>query len=216
MKSNQAKIEIDSKLKLDSESGESEIMTESTSQYLSTFQRKLLEKRLEKGDLSTLWHKRIQIMLLADKGKSQTEICQMLGCCHATARHWILMAQSGQAHTCFDSTIGRPKTVNDEYINRLKELVKHSPRDYGYVFHRWTAGWLSKHLEKEFNIRVSDRHINRLLKQMGLSTRPQSSSKAGSEGAKDISANQTSELDSHANKIAIRDLQPVSHFESRL
>ena len=64
----------------------------------------------------------------------------MLGGCHATARHWILIAQSGQAHTCFDSTMGRPKVIHDEYINHLKELVKDSPRDRGYVFHRWTEG----------------------------------------------------------------------------
>jgi len=57
--------------------------------------------------------------------------------------------------------------VNDQYLERLKELVSHSPRDYGYPFQRWTAQWLSKHL-KEFGIEVSDRHINRLLK-VGLS-----------------------------------------------
>ncbi|MDV3348627.1 helix-turn-helix domain-containing protein [Leptolyngbyaceae cyanobacterium CCMR0082] len=217
MKFNQTQIEITSTLKSDSTFGQSKtISTEPTSQYLSTFQRKLLEKRLKKGDLSTLWCKRIQIMLLADQGKSQTEICQLLGCCHATARHWILIAQSGQAHTCCDNTLGRPKIVHDEYLNRLKELVEHSPRDHGYVFRRWTAGWLSKHLEKEYNIRVSDRHINRLLKQMGLSTRPQSLSKTDCTTSKDISAAQASELKARAKKIAIHDLQPASNLESGL
>ncbi|MEM8779799.1 MAG: helix-turn-helix domain-containing protein, partial [Cyanobacteria bacterium P01_G01_bin.49] len=36
---------------------------------------------------------------------------------------------------------------------------------------QWTAGWLSRHLEKEFDIKISDRYINQLLKQMGLSTK---------------------------------------------
>jgi putative transposase len=50
--------------------------------------------------------------------------------------------------------------------------VSHTPREYGYPFERWTAHWLGKHLAKELGIEVSDRHISRLLKDMGLSTRP--------------------------------------------
>jgi transposase len=70
-----------------------------------------------------------------------------------------------------DQPIGRPKTINDQYLDRLKELVTHSPRDYGYPFQRWTAQWLKRHLAREMGMEVSDRHVNRLLKQMGLSTR---------------------------------------------
>lgn len=66
--------------------------------------------------------------------------------------------------------------MNDQYIERLKELFSHSPRKYGYAFSSWTSQWLSKHLATEFGIEVSDRHINRLLKQMGLSTQQKRSS----------------------------------------
>ncbi|MEM8808252.1 MAG: helix-turn-helix domain-containing protein [Cyanobacteria bacterium P01_G01_bin.38] len=180
--------------------------------YLTVFQRKLLQNRLE-NDLPERYRKRIHIMLLADEGKSQAEICKALGCCHATVRHWILIAQSGQAHTWLDRPMGRPKLIHDDYRNRLKELVEQSPRDYGYAFRRWTAGWLSKHLEKEFNLRVSDRHINRLLKQMGLSTRPRPSLKTESAPASRQSAYRVSDDSEHSvysNKITIRDLQPGS------
>jgi transposase len=68
-------------------------------------------------------------------------------------------------------TVGRPKIVSADYLNRLRELVSHSPRQFGYPFDRWTANWLQRHLGREFDCIVSDRHINRLLKQMGLSTR---------------------------------------------
>lgn len=144
--------------------------TETTLNYLSSFQRKLLQENLEK-ELDNKYRQRIEIMLLADEGKSQTEICQLLGCCQATARHWIMMAKSDQAHRWNDRKIGRPKRINEAYLQRLKELVNHSPREYGYSFRRWTAEWLSRHLAKEFDIKVSDRYINQLLKQMGLSTK---------------------------------------------
>ena len=151
---------------------------------LTPFQRKLLQKGLQ-DRLPEHYRQRIEIMLLADDGKSQAEICKTLGCCHGTARHWILMARSGQAHNWKDSPIGRPKSVNDEYMERLKELVGQSPKEVGYSFRRWTANWLSKHLAKELGVEVTARHINRLLKQMGLSTqlKPHKPKQNNSQGA---------------------------------
>ena len=105
-------------------------------------------------------------------GQSQAQICSALGCSQETARYWMAMTKTGQAHNWNDQPIGRPKTVNDQYVARLKELVNHSPKEYGYPFRQWTAQWLRKHLAKELGIKVSSCHINRLLKEMGLSTRP--------------------------------------------
>ena len=154
----------------------SNVTKQNEGKLLSPFQRTLLRKNLEK-DLRPEYIRRIKIMLMADSGYSQTEICQALNCSQETARYWILAAKTGQAHKWKELALGRPKIINEEYLARLKELVAQDPRDCGYAFSRWTARWLSKHLAKEFNIEVSDRHINRLLKKMGLSTRPKQSQK---------------------------------------
>ncbi|MEA5604856.1 helix-turn-helix domain-containing protein [Nostoc sp. UHCC 0252] len=138
--------------------------------YLTAFQRKLLLKNLE-AELRPEYRRRIEIMLLADTGQSQTQICKALGCSQETARHWIAMAKAGTAHCWDDCPIGRPKSVSEQYLVRLQELVSHSPREYGYSFQRWTGQWLAKHLEKEFGIMVSAAYINILLKEMGLSAR---------------------------------------------
>lgn len=108
-------------------------------------------------------------MLLADEGHSQTQICQALGCAQETARYWISMAEVGQAHQWCDRTIGRPQKVDDHYLQRLRELASSSPREHGYAFQRWTGEWLAKQLAKELGIKISGGHINRLLKEMGLS-----------------------------------------------
>lgn len=142
---------------------------EKQGQYLTPFQRKLLKKSLQ-TDLRPEYRRRIEIMLLADEGCSQAQICEALLCSQETARHWMVMVQTGQAHQWNDRPIGRPKTVNEQYLARLKELASSSPREYGYAFRRWTGQWLSKHLAKELGIEISACHINRLLKQMGLST----------------------------------------------
>ncbi|WP_404785037.1 transposase [Altericista sp. CCNU0014] len=94
--------------------------------------------------------------------------------------------------------IGRPKVITDEYVAYLSNLVKQSPQTYGYPFKRWTAGWLRYHLAKELGIEVSDRHINRLLQQMGLSTRT-------------ANATPAEKGESHrSSKILIRDLNPAT------
>ncbi|WGV28405.1 helix-turn-helix domain-containing protein [Halotia branconii] len=144
------------------------------SKFLTPFQRKALLKHLQ-TKLQPEYRRRIEIMLLADTGKSQTQICEILGCSQEMARYWIGLAEAGLAHKWHERPIGRPKIVNAQYIERLKELVSNSPRDYGYAFTYWTAQWLSKHLANELGITISDRHINRLLKQMGLSTKPKTS-----------------------------------------
>lgn len=136
--------------------------------YLTKFQRQLLEKQLE-NETSAEYRQRIKIMLLADDGRTQTQICREIGCSPLTVRHWILMAKSGQGHDWQSQPLGRPKTVNSEYLERLKELISKSPKEFGYSFPRWTGQWLSKHLSQELNIEVSARHINRLTKEIKVS-----------------------------------------------
>lgn len=177
--------------------------------FLSDFQRKHLEKNLTQ-DLSKQHSQRIKIMLLADEGKNQTQICEELGCSQSTARHWMMMAKSGQAHLWNRYKVGRPHAVSEEYLQRLRELVTQSPRevkvpnyDFTYSSSRWTAKKLSEHLGTEFGITISDRHINRLLKEMRLSTRPK---------AQDLEGNEKKNTSS--NGIVISDIPATSLPES--
>jgi transposase len=174
----------------------------SPGKYLTSFQRKLLQKSLQ-DNLPEFYRQRIQIMLLADEDKTQAQICQIVKCSQSTARHWMLMAETGQAHQWQKGRVGRPKSLPEEYLERLRELVEESPKEHGYAFGRWTAQWLGKHLEKEFGVQMSSRHINRLLRQMGLSTRPQCSL------AQDIRHQQPAE-----KRILIYDLQTAHSADS--
>jgi transposase len=138
--------------------------------HLTEFQRQLLEKNL-KTEQAPEYRQRIEIMLMADEGKTQSQICRTLNCSQLTARHWIFVAKSGQAHNWQKQPIGRPKTVTSEYLERLKELIAASPKDLGYPFSRWTGQWLEKHLSGEFDIEVSARHINRLIEKIEVEVR---------------------------------------------
>ena len=176
---------------------------EKQSKYLTPFQRKLLKANLEKKGLSPDDSSRIRIMLLADEGLTRTQICQTLRCSVKTARYWIAKAKAGEAHNWQNYLRGRPKIINEEYIAFLRELATNSPRDYGYPFKYWTGQWLSKHLNKELGIKVSSRHVNRLLKQMGLSKRQ----KSVDSDAK-ITGNNIED-----NSLKLRELSSVSSLE---
>jgi transposase len=135
-----------------------------TGQYLSESQQQSLELALQ-GQLAPEYRQRIEIMLLTNVGRTQAQICRQVGCSPLTARHWMLMAKTSQAHLWQEQPIGRPKIVSDAYISRLLEVAQSSPQQFGYPFSRWTGEWLSKHLEEEMGLKISARHINRLLKE---------------------------------------------------
>jgi transposase len=146
------------------------IQRKTPDRYLTEFQLKLLKQQSESESVAE-YRQRIEIMLLADEGKTQSQICRELNCSPLTARHWIFMAKSGQAHNWQTQPIGRPKIVTSDYLERLKQLISASPRDLGYPFSRWTGQWLEKHLSREFNIVVSARHINRLIEKIEAEVR---------------------------------------------
>jgi len=85
--------------------------------YLTPFQRKLLLKSLQ-TNLRPEYRRRIEIMLLADTGQSQAQICEALECAQETARQWITMAHTGNAHHWNDRPMGCPKTVIIQVFNR--------------------------------------------------------------------------------------------------
>ncbi len=166
---------------------------EITNRYLTEFQRQLLKKNL-KTEQAPEYRQRIEIMLMADEGKTQSQICRTLSCSQLTARHWIFVAKSGQAHNWQAQPIGRPKTVTSDYLERLKELISASPKDLGYPFSRWTGQWLERHLASEFNIVVSARHINRLIEKI------------------ETEVDSSQDLNQRSRNLVIADL-PTSHFK---
>jgi transposase len=113
---------------------------------------------------------RLEIMLRADRGESQQSICAALGCAPVTARFWMKMMELGEIDAWATVPIGRPHKASPQYLARLQELVTQSPKSYGYSVEHWTALYLRQQLVKELKIEVSDRHINRLLTEMQISS----------------------------------------------
>jgi transposase len=138
--------------------------------YLTPFQRQMLAEKIATEPPNS-YRQRLEIILLTDRGQTQAAICRSLGCSPGTASRWIQLTKAGLAHQYLDCPVGRPKVVTDEYVEYLRELLQHSPRDYGYPFKIWTIDWLGKHIAKEKGITVSHSHLKRVMRESGLSTR---------------------------------------------
>jgi transposase len=121
-------------------------------------------------------------------GQSQAQICKATG---VRSRDWHVTGLLWHRQvTLTTGTIARwdaPRLLTSDILRSFERTrASHSPREYGYPFQRWTAQWLGKHLAKELGIKVSDCHINRLLKEMGLSTRQRrESAQLGTDSTKD-------------------------------
>jgi transposase len=141
--------------------------------YLTEFQKRLLEKESKKQDLSERDKKRIAIMLQCGEGKTQKEICEAVKCAPTTARHWMRVVKDGQAHRWREfRQDGRPLKIEEYHLARLIDLLGQQPQALGFrLLEEWTAKALQKQLFKEFGTKVSERHINRVLKKAGFSTR---------------------------------------------
>lgn len=167
-------------------------------QDLTSILAEILPENLFKN-LDHKHRRRLEIILRSHLGQSQVEICSALGCSKDMARYWMAIANRPASDSWQDTCIGRPKMVNDEYLQRLRELVTSSPKEHGYAFKRWTAKCLSQHLGAELGIQISDRHVNRLLKQMGLSTR---------DSQHQTKQDESSSSKSAPGRISIQDLNP--------
>jgi transposase len=172
-------------------------------QDLTSILAEILPENLFKN-LDNRQCRRLEIILRSHLGQSQVEICSALGCSKDTARYWMAIAKKPSSDSWQDACVGRPKMVNDEYLQRLQELVTSSPKEHGYAFKRWTARCLSQHLSNELGIQISDRHVNRLLKQMGLSTR---------NSQPPARVKESSSSKAKPGRIKIQDLNPSAYSQ---
>ena len=139
---------------------------------LTDDERTKLQAGLRSRDLFTL--RRCQIILASARGEHAIPLGRLLGCTDETVRNVIkdfnvrgivvLKAGSHRPHTI-------ERAFTDETAERLKDLLHHSPREYGKETSVWTlalaaeVSWTQR-LTAE---RVSDETIRETLKRLQVS-----------------------------------------------
>ncbi|MEK6298239.1 MAG: helix-turn-helix domain-containing protein, partial [Paraburkholderia tropica] len=102
-------------------------------------------------------------------GMSITRVSMELGLSPATARRYqTLFTAGGVAALMQLGDVGRRSRLSNEAQSRIVRAMKCPPRSYGFASESWTRDSVQEFIEREFGIRYSPSHINRLIRDLGL------------------------------------------------
>lgn len=63
---------------------------------------------------------------------------------------------------------GRPSKLDDADVTEFRQAVQHPPEEVGYDHPAWTTALAQQFLKDEFDVTYTRRHVQRLLKDAGL------------------------------------------------
>ncbi|WP_408585042.1 helix-turn-helix domain-containing protein [Paraburkholderia bannensis] len=89
--------------------------------------------------------------------------------CRFTARRYqTLFASGGVAALMALGDVGRRRRLAPEAQERIIRAIKMTPRHQGLSGTSWTHDLVRDFIEREFGVRYSASHINRLIRDLGL------------------------------------------------
>jgi len=111
---------------------------------------------------------RCRAILWSAEGKTTGEIARLLSVNTTTPMRWIKdYLRFGLDGLVPETSTGRPRTVDSEAEEALRQALQKNPRDLGYRFTRWTLPTLAQHLHSVLHILVSTASVSRALKRIG-------------------------------------------------
>lgn len=138
---------------------------------LTDAERGQLEAGLRSSDAFVL--RRCQIILASSRGEWATQIAVNLGCDDQTVRN-VIKAFNEKGMSCLTRGSSRPHTTraafDSEGVERLRELLHHSPRSFGKPTSLWTLE-LAAEVSSEKGLtseRVSGETIRATLARLGV------------------------------------------------
>jgi transposase len=135
---------------------------------LTDRQRQKLRDALEGWD-DTKAVRRVRAIWMSSQGWTVPEIADALDVWRRTVRVWIdKYDEAGLEGIKTKDRSGRPPKADEQYVERLEEVVQTPPREFGYPFSTWTREYLAMHMEKETGTSISARHVGRLLNRLGF------------------------------------------------
>lgn len=113
---------------------------------------------------------RALVVLHKEEGQTYRQIGQVLHIRSMTAQAAVnRYKHSGIIGLKTKLGSGRPPLKKTKMKTALKELIKQDPQAFGYLRTTWSLRALTKHLDKELDIKTSNVHVWRILKEIGLS-----------------------------------------------
>ena len=135
------------------------------------FMRLVIQDEIARSEESRYDH-RLHGILLVCSGFSCSEVATMLGQSRRTVQYWVRrFEQSGFAGLQDGFRTGRPRTVDQETIEKVGRDLRLSPRELGYSQNLWDGKLLSHHLARCYSVQLGVRQCQRLFRELGFRRR---------------------------------------------
>ncbi|MEX3968422.1 winged helix-turn-helix domain-containing protein [Paraburkholderia sp. EG286B] len=106
---------------------------------------------------------------MLEKGHSIQQVAATLGLSRATARCYAALYNAGGSGSLQQmGDVGRRRQLPENGTNWLIAAVKHAPSLHGFPDPWWTREAIVELIERQFGIRYSRSHVNRLIRDHGL------------------------------------------------
>jgi transposase len=124
-----------------------------------------------KLDHKTLEQLRIRAVGQIEHGAHPEEVAAALGMTRAAVYGWLAKYREGGLAALRAKPVpGRPPTLSGAQLARLYGLVVgNDPRQLQFAFALWTRAMIRELIRREFDVRLSEVSIGRLLRKLGLS-----------------------------------------------
>jgi len=114
---------------------------------------------------SRLLH-RLHCVQLVGRGCSCYQVAEWFGEHPRTIERWVHYLQEFGIEGLRDKQkTGRPTKVRDDQLKRIQNEISCNPTKHGYVQNSWDGRLLRTHLESRYEIALSVRQCQRLLRQ---------------------------------------------------
>ena len=109
-------------------------------------------------------------LLMILQGQRTGDIAEALGEHTRTIERWRKrFNEQGVAGLLDDTSPGRPSRLSDKDMASLKQDIKSSPRSFGIESDQWRGKQLQAHLARRYQVELSLRQCQRLLKKLNSS-----------------------------------------------
>jgi len=126
----------------------------------------VLKEQLKQSSEMRFLH-RLHCVLLVSRGHSCVDVSSWFGDDSSSIARWVRYYQeSGIQGLQNDQRRGRPAKLNMQQIRALERDLCRAPGAFGYDDSLWNGELLAAHIERRFDVELSVRQCQRLLRQL--------------------------------------------------
>ena len=114
-------------------------------------------------------YRRLLAVIQKSNGRTFEDIAKEHGVSIRTVQRWIsAYLKTGTKGLEIKKTGGTKFRITDEDREIMLSVLFNDPNIFGYIRNTWSLRSLAKCLTKEFGISISFKHLQRILKDMGI------------------------------------------------